>query len=50
MGAGGEGRFGSWTERLCISLLIIPEGVSSCLPFSIIHASFFDYFPDDRLG
>ncbi len=43
-----EARFLDRTTR--ISLRIIPEGVSSCLPFSVIHASFFDYFPDDRLG
>jgi hypothetical protein len=51
MGAGGEGRCGSWTRRpVSLSLLIILEGVISCLPFSVIHASFFDYFPDDRLS
>ena len=40
-------RFLDRTTR--ISLRMIPEGLSSCLPFSVIHASFFDYFPDDRL-
>ena len=43
-----EARFLDRTTR--ISLRLIPEGVSSCLPFSVIHASFFDYFPDDRLS
>ena len=42
-----DDRFLDRTTR--ISLRMVPEGVSSCLPLSTIHASFFDYFPDDRL-
>jgi len=44
---GSGDRFLDRTTR--ISLRMVPEGVFSCLPFSVINASFFDSFPDDRL-
>jgi hypothetical protein len=40
-------RFLDRTTR--ISLRMIPEGLSSCLPFSVIHASFFNSFSDHSL-
>ncbi len=45
-----KGRGDRFLARMTrISLRMVPEGMSSCLPLSTIHASFFDYFPDDRL-
>jgi hypothetical protein len=48
-GAAGEGRLGSCTGRP-VSLSADNPRRRAFLPFSVIHASFFDYFPDDRLS
>ena len=44
----GEGRLGSWQDDPYLSA--DNHRRRFFLPFSVIHASFFDYFPNDRLS